>query len=302
MGSSRRQYDKAFKKEVVRLVTEEDRSIAQLARDLGIHENLIYTWRQKFREDPENAFSGKGCLKPQDEEIRRLKRLLEDNTEEVEFKERVNDFTANFGGILHSFSSALSSVEQNINSAISALDNDPFPQGFLPVELADNTLEQPASELVTSLTNLINWVDSPEKEAVFSSSNIKALKELLELLQNYRDKIPAIEFRPSALEEVACDVIDLCKHIRQGSHPGTLIRDTEKKAEELKRITSLIGLRHLKDATIEMDYEVRSVREYITLHEPKKTPSSYFTIGELISGSLTNIANYRGNMGVKVEI
>lgn len=82
MGTSRRQYDKAFKKEVVRLVTEEGRSIAQLARDLGIHENLIYSWRQKFSEDPEDAFPGKGRLKPHDEELRRLKRQLEDVTEE----------------------------------------------------------------------------------------------------------------------------------------------------------------------------------------------------------------------------
>ena len=82
MGSSRRQYDKAFKKEVVRLGTEEGRGIAQLARDLGIHENLIYTWRQKFGEDPEGAFPGKGRLKPQDEEMRRMKRQLEDVTEE----------------------------------------------------------------------------------------------------------------------------------------------------------------------------------------------------------------------------
>lgn len=62
MGTSRRQYDKAFKKEVVRFVTEEGRGIAQPARDLGIHENLIYTWRQKFREDSEDAFPGKDRL------------------------------------------------------------------------------------------------------------------------------------------------------------------------------------------------------------------------------------------------
>ena len=82
MGSSRRQYDKAFKREVVRLVTEEGRKIAQIARDLGIHENLIYRWRQELREDQENALPGKGRLKPQDEEMRRLKRQLEDVTEE----------------------------------------------------------------------------------------------------------------------------------------------------------------------------------------------------------------------------
>lgn len=82
MFRGRRKHDRNFKIEAVRLVTEGGRKVAAVARDLGIHENLIYKWRQELTQDNENAFPGTGHLKPADEELRRLKRQLEDVTEE----------------------------------------------------------------------------------------------------------------------------------------------------------------------------------------------------------------------------
>jgi transposase len=81
-SSPRRKYDREFKYEVLRLVKEGNKSIAEIARDLGIDENLIYIWRKKAAQDSQFAFPGKGHLKPQDEELRRLKRQLMDVTEE----------------------------------------------------------------------------------------------------------------------------------------------------------------------------------------------------------------------------
>jgi transposase len=78
----RRKYDRDFKIEAVRLVTEGGKPVAEVARNLGIHENLIHNWKKKFEEDPQFAFPGKGRLKPPDEELRKLKRQLADVTEE----------------------------------------------------------------------------------------------------------------------------------------------------------------------------------------------------------------------------
>ncbi len=73
-GSGRRAYTREFKEDAVRLVTEGGVPVSQAAQDLGIHENTIYKWTRQYREDPEGAFPGKGRLKPQDEELRRLQR------------------------------------------------------------------------------------------------------------------------------------------------------------------------------------------------------------------------------------
>jgi len=70
----RRIYDKEFKIDAVRLVMEEGQKASEVERNLGIGTGVIYRWIRELRDDPENAFPGKGLLKPDDEEFRRLKR------------------------------------------------------------------------------------------------------------------------------------------------------------------------------------------------------------------------------------
>jgi len=78
----RRKYDRQFKVEAVRLVAEEGRRATEVARDLGIHVNLIYLWKKQLAEDPKEAFPGHGNLKLSDAELRKLQRELADVKEE----------------------------------------------------------------------------------------------------------------------------------------------------------------------------------------------------------------------------
>jgi len=78
----RRRYDRQFKIEVVRLVTEEGRKAVEVARDLDIHDNLIYLWKKQLSEDPKEAFPGHGNLKSSAAELRQLQRRLADVEEE----------------------------------------------------------------------------------------------------------------------------------------------------------------------------------------------------------------------------
>ena len=70
----RRVYDQEFKKEAVRLFLKNERSASEIAKDLGISDWALYRWTHEYQKDPENAFPGKGHLKPEDEEMRRLQR------------------------------------------------------------------------------------------------------------------------------------------------------------------------------------------------------------------------------------
>ncbi|MBU1299216.1 MAG: transposase [Bacteroidetes bacterium] len=69
-----RKFDRQFKEEAVRLLTEGGRSVSDVAHGLGIHENLLHTWKRKHKEDPAGSFPVKGHLKPQDEEFKRLQK------------------------------------------------------------------------------------------------------------------------------------------------------------------------------------------------------------------------------------
>lgn len=72
-----RKYDKEFVVQAVKQVVDEGRKVLEVARALGIHENLLRKWKKQYLEDPMNAFPGKGHLKAQDEELSRLRKALE---------------------------------------------------------------------------------------------------------------------------------------------------------------------------------------------------------------------------------
>ena len=74
MKRSNRKYSREYKIEAVRLCEEDERPVAEVARQLGINPNNLYKWRAQFNEEGEEAFPGKGNLHSSDEELRRLRR------------------------------------------------------------------------------------------------------------------------------------------------------------------------------------------------------------------------------------
>ena len=56
MVSKRRRYTREFKIETVRLITDSDQSVSEVARDLEIHPNTLYKWIHQYGENPKEAF------------------------------------------------------------------------------------------------------------------------------------------------------------------------------------------------------------------------------------------------------
>lgn len=70
----RRKFSREFKLEAVKLVRERSVSVAQAARDLDVHENVLRKWVRELSADPEHAFPGRGQMKPEQLEIERLRK------------------------------------------------------------------------------------------------------------------------------------------------------------------------------------------------------------------------------------
>jgi transposase len=49
-------------------------SVAQAARDLDLNENMLRRWVKELSSDPQHAFPGQGQMKPEQQEIERLRR------------------------------------------------------------------------------------------------------------------------------------------------------------------------------------------------------------------------------------
>ncbi len=73
---TRRRFSREFKLEAINLASRERISVSQVARDLGIGENLLRRWKKQYDRDGGQAFDGHGKTNPQAEELARLKRKL----------------------------------------------------------------------------------------------------------------------------------------------------------------------------------------------------------------------------------
>ena len=94
----RREFSPEFKLEAVRLATSGEKSLRQVARELGVHENLLRSWKRQAKRSGDGVmaevFPGNGKLTSQDEEIRRLRRELATARQERDFLKKATAFFA----------------------------------------------------------------------------------------------------------------------------------------------------------------------------------------------------------------
>lgn len=88
-------YSIEFKEEACKRV-QSGVPAAQVARELGVNVNTLYSWMSRFREHPADPFVSSGNLHQEDAELRALKKRIKDLEEENEFQ---NKAIATAGGI-----------------------------------------------------------------------------------------------------------------------------------------------------------------------------------------------------------
>jgi len=71
---TRRKYDKQFKRDAVNLLASSNRTLSQVAADLGITYDLLSRWRKEFNETGKQSFTGNGNTR--DEEMVRLRKEI----------------------------------------------------------------------------------------------------------------------------------------------------------------------------------------------------------------------------------
>lgn len=96
MGAKRRRLTREFRLEAVRLATEGERPLSQVARELGIRPDMLRAWKRQVEGSAglEDVFPGNGKLSTQEEELRRLRRELELVKQERDFLKKAAAYFA----------------------------------------------------------------------------------------------------------------------------------------------------------------------------------------------------------------
>ena len=91
-----KKYSREFKEEALRLVDAGGKPLTQIARELGIRPDLLQSWksRRAAARTAEEAFPGNGVGTGEAEEIRRLRRQLEQVKQERDFLKKAAAYFA----------------------------------------------------------------------------------------------------------------------------------------------------------------------------------------------------------------
>ncbi len=90
-------YTESFRREAVRRSEEKGVTAGDVARELGLHVNQIYNWRNQFKRLSEkqfNSINGVDYSKDESEEMRRLKREVAALKEERDFLKKATAYFA----------------------------------------------------------------------------------------------------------------------------------------------------------------------------------------------------------------
>jgi transposase len=93
LTTTRRSYTEAFKEEAVRLVRESGQPVAQVARDLGIADHLLYCWRAE-QQRAEGCGQTRPSVRAEQAELAHLRRENAVLKQKREFLKRAAAFFA----------------------------------------------------------------------------------------------------------------------------------------------------------------------------------------------------------------
>lgn len=98
MAGKRRQFTREFKLEAVRMLTSGEKTVGELANDLGVRADVLRGWRKQAEGraglTKDEVFPGHGKLTSKDQEIRDLRRQLEEVTQERDFLKKAAAYFA----------------------------------------------------------------------------------------------------------------------------------------------------------------------------------------------------------------
>ena len=98
MGGTRRRFTREFKLEAVRLVNEGNESVSAVAERLGIRPDMLRNWKRQVAglagEQRKNIFMGHGKGAGQEEELKRLRREVEQLQQERDFLKKAAAYFA----------------------------------------------------------------------------------------------------------------------------------------------------------------------------------------------------------------
>jgi len=224
--------------------------------------------------------------------------VIRDITKEAGLRELVEEFTADIGRVLHTYSSSLTMLGNITKAVLQSLRPDPFG-GRIPASPEDSVMElrSPVDKVVESLGH---FLAQSTVLLALSEGRSETLSRALRIFDEY-EKISILSFRIPALRQAALEVSALLGEMQKSKLPREVVRRVKQDVDDLLRVCAHCSLHQARHAILEMDHQVRSLRAYVLYRSRTKEPRLTCRAGHIINLSVKNIEEFAQDKNMEIR-
>ncbi len=209
--------------------------------------------------------------------------------------QRIHELTTDIGAVLHANTSTLLLAHHALDVAIRALAPSPFTNDGAPTnDEVEAALTGPATAAARAIDKVVALLAEPERAATVPE--VDALREELSdfagTLADFVNAIPIEETRPSTLRTIACRIEQIVDGLPHQAFPKEVVRHLRQSAHEVERITALATLLQARSGILQMDYTIRSFREFVTTNLRPREPARRLRVAKLLESAYRQLADY----------
>jgi signal transduction histidine kinase len=218
----------------------------------------------------------------------------------MENQETITEIKYEVGRVLHMYSSTFMFINQSIDEWKELLEIAPneFCKS-LNIEEELNFLKPNLVLIENCLYTTISYLKY-DTQHLFNDLLIEKFTDALKIIKNISN-IEIIEFRRGLLTEIAKNIINEIDGIKTTFENNDLI-ELYQAAKELRRLLCLILILQIKDTILEMDYQTKVLRDFLTWGERINVQKKVISVYKIISNAVKNVELYAVTKNVEIRI
>jgi signal transduction histidine kinase len=153
-----------------------------------------------------------------------------------------------------------------------------------------------------SLRNLLEHIETNEKQHLFEDDEFEKLTKTDKLLQNIKQLVPYPEHRPGTLLEASRSVIRICRDATAREViPRELCRDVISRGGTIENLACLQRIHAFASLIVETDYEVEALRGFLNYYHKRPETFTVESVSSMLGDSIELMSGYAKSKRIKLR-
>jgi len=235
------------------------------------------------------------------EEVGRIG-VLRDVTSQENTLRLVKTLTSDIGNMLHTYESLLVNIRSSIAPLRATIEYDTKCDGGKDFEFLYKGMKGALTDLSKLARQIITIADALGREEAVASVDYDLLCQFVDLADNYDKRIQSLDIQAATFHTLANSFVQAAPRLRASNLPNQLVREFRDRSWQTARICGLISLFRIEDAVVLVDYQVRSLREYVTRGVRRNEEPTVCGMDYLVNQAISNLAQFARFRGVEVRL